>query len=330
MFFTDPSHGVNNNSKMNKIKIAISSCLLGNKVRFDGGHKQSKYCLNVLSDWFEYTPVCPEMGIGLPTPRPPIHLVRVGDDIRVKKVDDHGLDVTDELRDYAHKTMPRIHDACGYIVIRNSPSCGMERVKVYHENGNPAGESFRGVYIDEIMKLHPNLPVEEEGRLQDPKLRENFITRVFAYNDWKRSVMSEPSMKKLIDFHSRYKYLVMAHSYQAYKELGRLVANAEQKELTELLGEYEDKLMQTLKKIASSKSHTNVLYHILGYLKRDLTSAAKQELVKVIEQYRKGIVTLVVPVTLINHYLTQFGSDYIKQQAYLDPHPLELGLRNYL
>lgn len=316
---------------MKKIPIAISSCLLGNKVRFDGGHKQSKYCLNTLSDWFDYQPICPEMGIGMPAPRPPIRLIEDDDkDIRVVQVDDHSYDVTDELKAFAKEKLHDLNDVCGYIVIRNSPSCGMERVKVYHQNGNPAGRSDRGVYINEIMNERPELPVEEEGRLQDAKLRENFITRVFTYQDFKNSVKSQPSVNALVKFHSRYKYLVMAHSYAGYKSLGRLVANNDGLGLDDLVITYEKELMLVLKKLANAKSHSNVLYHIMGYLKEDLTSQAKQELIGVVEQYRKGIVTLIAPITLINHYIKQFGNDYIAQQAYLNPHPVELGLRNYI
>lgn len=315
---------------MKKIPIAISSCLLGNKVRFDGGHKQSKYCLNTLSDWFDFRPICPEMGIGMPAPRPPIRLIDDDDEIRVVQVDDHSYDVTDELKAFAKEKLPELDDVCGYIVIRNSPSCGMERVKVYHKNGNPAGKSDKGVYINEIMNERPELPVEEEGRLQDSKLRENFITRVFAYQDLKASVKKIPSVDALVKFHSRYKYLVMAHGYADYKKLGKLVANNDGLELNSLVATYEQGLMEALGKIANAKSHSNVLYHILGYLKEDLTSTAKQELVNVIEQYRTGSVTLIAPLTLINHYIKQFGNDYIAQQAYLNPHPVELGLRNYI
>ncbi|MBV34863.1 YbgA family protein [Kangiella spongicola] len=315
---------------MKKIPIAISSCLLGNKVRFDGGHKQSKYCLDTLNDWFEYQPICPEMGIGMPAPRPPIRLIDDEGDIRVVQVDDQSFDVTDELKAYAENKLPELDDICGYIVIRNSPSCGMERVKVYHKNGNPAGKSDRGVYIKEIMKSRPELPVEEEGRLQDVKLRENFITRVFAYQDFKDSVKDKPSVDALVKFHSRYKYLVMAHNYADYKKLGQLVANNDGLELSELIANYELALMECLKKIANPKSHSNVLYHILGYLKEDLQPEAKKELVNVIEQYRNGSLTLIAPVTLLNHYIKQYGNDYIAQQAYLNPHPIELGLRNYI
>lgn len=315
---------------MKKIPVAISSCLLGNKVRFDGGHKQSKYCLDTLNDWFEYQPICPEMGIGMPAPRPPIRLINDEGDIRVVQVDDQAFDVTDDLKAYAKNKLHDLDDICGYIVIRNSPSCGMERVKVYHKNGNPAGKSDRGVYIKEIMKNRPELPIEEEGRLQDVTLRENFISRVFAYQDFKASVKERSSVDALVKFHSRYKYLVMAHNYADYKKLGQLVANNDGLQLSELIEKYELALMQCLKKIANPKSHSNVLYHILGYLKDDLQSEAKKELVNVIEQYRNGSLTLIAPVTLLNHYIKQYGNDYIAQQAYLNPHPIELGLRNYI
>ncbi len=315
---------------MKKIKLAISSCLLGNKVRYDGGHKRSRYCLDVMSDWFEYLPICPEMGIGMTSPRPPIRLVDSNNSIRVKLVEDNSSDFTNALQSFAKQTLSSLRNISGYIVIRNSPSCGMERVKVYHENGNPSNKSSQGAYIAEIMRLRPELPVEEEGRLSDPKLRENFICRVFAYNEWKQSVLNAPSLQSLIKFHSRYKYLIMAHSYKSYKQLGRLVANDGSKHIHALISEYEQLLMQTLKKIASTKSHINVLYHILGYLKQSLTSEAKQDLIDVIEQYRQGTVTLIVPLTLLNHYIKQFGSDYISEQAYLNPHPVDLGLRNYI
>ncbi|MRX27794.1 DUF1722 domain-containing protein [Kangiella sp. HZ709] len=315
---------------MKKIKIGISSCLVGNKVRYDGGHKRSKYCLDIMNDWFEYQPICPEMGIGMPTPRPPIHLVEGNNEIRVKQIDDHSIDYTEDLKNFAKKTLPGIRHIGGYIVIRNSPSCGMERVKVYHENGNPSNVKGKGIFIAELMRLRPELPVEEEGRLQDPRLRENFITRVFAYQEWQEMVLKEMDINMLIKFHSRYKYLVMAHSYKAYRELGRLVANDGSKSFAKIVSEYETLFMRALKRIAPMKSHVNTLYHIFGYLKRDLTSMAKKEVIEVIEQYRKGIVTLIVPITLLNHYIKQFGNEYINNQAYLNPHPIELGLRNYI
>lgn len=315
---------------MKKIKIAISSCLLGHAVRYDGGHKRSGYCMDTLSDWFDYQPICPEMGVGMPSPRAAIHLVDMDGDIRVRDVKNKVVDWTDKLENYAVEIASGLTDVSGYIAIQNSPSCGMEKVKIHHENGQPSSSRGAGAFIGKLMRLLPNLPVEEEGRLKDPKLRENYINRVFAYSDWQSNVLTNPSLHHLVRFHSRYKYLVMAHDYNSYKKLGQLVANEGSKTLQEMLSKYECMFMTTLKKIASPQSHINTLYHIAGYLKKDLSVSAKQKLIKVIEQYREGQVGLVAPIVLLNHYFNQYPNQYMQQQAYLNPHPIELGLRQYL
>ncbi|MGI1668992.1 MAG: DUF523 and DUF1722 domain-containing protein [Neptuniibacter sp.] len=312
------------------IPVGISSCLLGNQVRYDGGHKRSKYCLNVLSECFDLTPFCPEVAIGLSTPREPIRLVGRADSPRVVGVKNPDLDVTDQLIAYANTVSETQKSLSGYILMKGSPSCGMERVKVYHENGMP-NEAGSGAYAAQIMRNNPALPVEEEARLNDPVLRENFITRVFVYSSWQDEVMQSPSLHEVIQFHSRHKYQLMAHSYEGYKQLGRYLADeAPQKELDEVLSEYILALMTHLKNRASRKSHTNTLMHIMGYLKRDLDSDTKQDLLEAIEQYRTSQVHLVVPLTLLKHYLKRHGSEYIQSQAYLDPYPHELGLRNYI
>lgn len=312
------------------IPVGISSCLLGNKVRYDGGHKRSKYCLNVLSECFDLTPFCPEVAIGLSTPREPIRLVGSADSPRVVGVKNPDLDVTDQLIAYANTVSENQKSLCGYILMKGSPSCGMERVKVYHENGMP-NEAGSGAYAAQIMRNNPALPVEEDARLNDPVLRENFITRVFVYSSWQDEVMQSPSLHEVIQFHSRHKYQLMAHSYEGYKQLGRYLADeAPKKELDEVLSEYILALMAHLKNRASRKSHTNTLMHIMGYLKRDVDADTKQDLLEAIEQYRSSQVHLVVPLTLLKHYLKRHGSEYIQSQAYLDPYPHELGLRNYI
>ena len=312
------------------IPVGISSCLLGNKVRYDGGHKRSKYCLNVLSECFDLTPFCPEVAIGLSTPREPIRLVGSADSPRVVGVKNPDLDVTDQLIAYANTVSENQKSLCGYILMKGSPSCGMERVKVYHENGMP-NEAGSGAYAAQIMRNNPALPVEEDARLNDPVLRENFITRVFVYSSWQDEVMQSPSLHEVIQFHSRHKYQLMAHSYEGYKQLGRYLADeAPKKELDEVLSEYILALMAHLKNRASRKSHTNTLMHIMGYLKRDVDADTKQDLLEAIEQYRSSQVHLVVPLMLLKHYLKRHGSEYIQSQAYLDPYPHELGLRNYI
>jgi uncharacterized protein YbgA (DUF1722 family)/uncharacterized protein YbbK (DUF523 family) len=312
------------------IPVGISSCLLGNQVRYDGGHKRSKYCLNVLSDCFEFVPFCPEVAIGLSIPREPIRLVGNSEMPRVVGVKDPSLDVTEKLTSYADTVSQENKELCGYILMKGSPSCGMERVKVYHENGMP-NEAGSGAYAARLMRNNPALPVEEEARLNDHILRENFITRVFVYSSWQEEVMKNPSLHEVIQFHSRHKYQLMAHSYEGYKQLGQYLANeAPNKPLSEVLADYILSLMTHLKNRANRKSHTNTLMHIMGYLKRDIDSDTKQDLLDAIEQYRTSKVHLVVPLTLLKHYLKRHGSDYIQSQAYLDPYPHELGLRNYI
>lgn len=312
------------------IPVGISACLLGHKVRYDGGHKRSKYCLNVLSDCFELVPFCPEVSIGLSTPREPIRLVGSAEAPRVLGTKDPSLDVTEPLQEYADKVSKENTHLCGYILMQSSPSCGMERVKVYHENGMP-NVAGSGVYAARLMKNNPALPVEEEGRLHDAVLRENFITRVFAYHSWQQEVMDQPSLHKVIQFHSRHKYQLMAHSYEGYKLIGRFLANeAPNMPVEAVTQQYILMLMEHLKKRANRRTHTNALMHIMGYLKKDIDAETKQDLLTAIEEYRTEKVHLVVPLTLLKHYLKRHGSEYVNSQAYLDPYPHELGLRNYI
>lgn len=312
-----------------QIPVGISACLLGQEVRFNGGHKRSRYCLEVLQECFRYESFCPEMAIGLGVPRQPIRLV--GDDTQPQALgtDDPELNVTDALLDSGRDFAASHEHLCGYILTKGSPSCGMERVKVYHPNGNPNGSGV-GLFTRALMEAMPWLPVEEEARLNDPVLRENFILRVFALHYWKKAVEPEPSFHKIQQFHTRYKYTLMAHSYPGYQALGRLLSDATAMPLEQLMPEYLNQLMGYLKERAGRKSHTNTLLHIFGYLKKSIDSDCKQELVDTIEQYRRGEVHLVVPLTLLKHYLKRHGSAYINEQAYLDPYPHELGLRNYI
>ncbi len=313
-----------------KIPVGISSCLLGQEVRYNGGHKRSRYCLEVLADCFAFEPFCPEMAIGLGVPREPIRLVAPkGEPARALGTVNNGLDVTDALLESGRRLAQQRSHLRGYILMKGSPSCGLERVKVYHPNGMPNTASS-GVFVRALREANPLLPMEEEARLNDPVLRENFIARVFAYDDWIDSVHSAPSYHNLIRFHSRQKYLLMAHHYESYRQLGRLLGQARQYPLGVALERYITTFMAAMARPATRKSHSNVLQHILGYLKRAIDSECRQALLQSIEQYRRGLVPLVVPLTLLKHYLQRYGSDYIRAQSYLDPYPHELGLRNAL
>lgn len=312
------------------IKVGISACLLGAPVRYNGGHKQSLLCKDVLSQYFNYVAVCPEEAIGLGTPREPIRLVGDVDNPRAVGTVTPSLDVTDALTDYGQTKAAQLNDLCGYILMQKSPSCGMARVKVYQEHGRPAEHQGRGLFAAALMQAQPNLPVEEDGRLNDPVLRENFITRVFAYAEWRELLSTGLSLQKLYEFHARYKYQLMANSPADCNALGRLLASPQQLSLETLAEQYFSLFMTALKKIANRGSHTNVLQHISGYIKHSLSSDEKSELQTLIQQYRSGIVPLVVPLTLIKHHFKRHPDRYIADQVYLQPHPENLSLRNAL
>ena len=313
-----------------KPKIAISACLLGAEVRYNAGHKNSRLCSEVLSEHFEFVPVCPEVAVGLGIPREPIRLV--GDALHRRAVGsvDPGLDVTQPLADYGTRMATELADICGYIFMQKSPSCGLERVKLYHPKGHVQDGGTRGIYADAFCARHPDLPVEEDGRLNDPVLRENFLTRVFAYAAWQDMLRSGLTRRGLTDFHARYKYLLMAHNPVQYKALGKLLGNMGQSDAKDIGPRYFSALMSALKQCATRGTHSNVLQHLSGYFKQAISHEDKQEIQQLIGQYRQGIVPLVVPLTLLKHHLRHHPDPYIAQQVYLQPHPENLSLRNAL
>jgi uncharacterized protein YbgA (DUF1722 family)/uncharacterized protein YbbK (DUF523 family) len=309
-------------------KIAISACLMGAEVRFNGGHKESRLCSRTLTEYFEFVPVCPEVAIGMGIPREPIRLVGNPESPEAVGTVNREINVTQPLAEYGQQMAAELDDICGYIFMQQSPSCGLERVKVYHANGAPVNGGGRGIYAQAFCARHPDLPVEEAGRLNDPVLRENFITRVFAYSAWQQLLEQGLSRRALTEFHSRYKYLLMAHNPVQYKTLGSLLGNMGQTDPAELGPRYFSELMAALKKCATRRTHSNVLQHISGYLKQAISAEDKQEVLHVIGQYRHGIVPLVVPLTLLKHHFRQHPDPYIAQQVYLQPHPENLSLRN--
>ena len=312
-----------------RIRIGISSCLLGQEVRYDGGHKHNGYITESLGQFFEFVPFCPEVAIGLGVPRPPIRLVRQGTAVTARGIKDPELDVTEPLQAYAGKVVGKLHGVSGYILKKNSPSCGMERVKVYSAKGMPVASSA-GIYAGALMAQLPQLPFEEEGRLMDPVLRENFVERVFVYHRWQELTRGRLTARGLVDLHTRHKFVVLAHDEKAYRALGRLVAGAGRGGIGELGQRYIEQLMQALRKPATRTRHANVLQHITGFFKKQLTADDKRELQGLIDSYRRGRVPLVVPITLIRHYLRRFPDDYLAGQYYLAPHPDELMLRNQI
>jgi uncharacterized protein YbgA (DUF1722 family)/uncharacterized protein YbbK (DUF523 family) len=306
--------------------VGISSCLLGQQVRFDGGHKKDGWITGPLAAFFDFLPVCPEVGIGLGIPRPTIHLV--GDPERPRAVGsrDPSLDVTVRLEDFAKAQLPQLGGISGYILKGKSPSCGMARVPVTSEKGMPAKVGV-GIYARVIMERMPLLPVEEEGRLNDPVLRENFVTRVFVLHRWQQLRAEGITAARLIDFHSRQKYLVMAHSQAAYQRLGQMLSHLKQVDLEAVADMYAAELMTALARRVTRRRHVNVLHHIMGYLKDHIDAGDKAELIAAIEAYRREEVALVVPVTLLRHHLRKHPDPYMDKQVYLAPHPAKLALR---
>lgn len=312
------------------ISIGISACLLGEEVRHDGGHKRDVFITGTLAHYFEFVPVCPEMAIGLGVPREPIRLQGKPRNIRVVGVKNPQLDVTDKLRAYGTKQAEELERVSGYILKSKSPSCGMERVRLYPDAEGAPSAAGVGQYAAALMKARPLLPVEEEGRLHDPVLRENFIERVYTYHRWQCLIHDGLTAGRLVEFHTAHKFAILAHGPEIYRQLGRLVASAGQRALDDLAHEYIALLMQGLKKRASRRGHTNVLQHVQGYLKTKLDADDKAELGEVIDRYRRGQLPLVVPVTLLRHHFRKHPSAYIDKQIYLNPHPPELMLRNLI
>lgn len=309
------------------IQVGISSCVNGASVRFDGGHKSNKFASKVLAPYFTYVPICPEVGSGMSVPRPTIRLITNEERIALVDSKDASLDYTDSMVEFSQKTVDRLKETemCGYIVCANSPSCGMERVKVYSKNS--ATKNGVGLYTQILMKEMPWLPVEEDGRLSDPVLKENFITRVFCLNDLYKSMDGEPTAGKIIAFHSRYKYTLMSHSTVGYKNLGKLVAKVAEYDINEFFAIYRTQLMQTMAIRASRKNNTNVLMHLQGYFKKELQSPQKVELAQIIQDYNQGLLPLLSPITLIKHHLGIHSNEYLAKQSFLNPYPQELRLR---
>jgi uncharacterized protein YbgA (DUF1722 family)/uncharacterized protein YbbK (DUF523 family) len=312
------------------IRIGVSACLLGSEVRFDGGHKRNEFLVETLGRFVEFVPVCPEVEIGLGTPRESLRLERDGTGVRLianKSRHDH----TAAMNDYSARRTAALatEDLSGYVLKKDSPSCGMERVRVYGKSGMPARDGG-GLYARALLKRFPNLPVEEEGRLSDPHLRENFVERVFAYRRLRSFFAARWMIGDLVEFHTVHKLVLMAHSVPAYRELGRLVAQSRSVPRAVLRERYESVFMDALRKIATSRRHANVLQHMQGYLREHLDDAGRAELAGLIEDYRAGLVPLIVPITLIRHYVRCFGIEYLAAQVYLEPHPKELMLRNHV
>ena len=313
-----------------KARLGISACLLGQKVRYDGGHKRDYFLTETFGSYVEWVPVCPELEAGMGVPRESVRLVGSKDEPKMI-AERSGKDWTAQMNRFAAKRAKTLRalELSGYIFKKDSPSCGVERVRLYTSKAIPNREG-RGLYAGAVMKELPLLPVEEEGRLNDPGLRENFIERVFAYHRWQQSMKEHKSVRALIAFHTRHKFLLLAHSVQHYQRLGRMVAEAKKQPLGEAYETYGRIFMEALAVHANAKKHCNVLEHMVGYFSQQLSAEERKELVELIADFRRQLVPLIVPLTLIRHYVTKYKVAYLQGQVYLEPSPKELMLRNHV
>ena len=311
------------------IKIGISSCLLGNEVRYDGSHQHDRYITGTLGNFFEFVPVCPEVECGLPVPRETMRLVGESTSPRLVTAKTN-IDHTEKMQRWAEVRVKELEteDLHGFIFKRKSPSSGMERVKVYGENKIPQNTGV-GIFARAFMEHFPLLPVEEDGRLHDIHLRENFIERIFIYKRWRDLVEQNKTRGGLVDFHTVHKLLIMAHSVEHYRTLGRLVAHPKDQDTEDLYAEYLQILTKALRLKCTINKHVNVLQHMMGYFKKNISADEKQEMLELFDQYKKEHIPLIVPVTLINHYVRKYTQEYLADQLYLHPHPIELKLRNH-
>lgn len=312
------------------IRIGVSTCMLGQNVRHDGGHARDRFVTDELSQWVDFVPTCPEVEIGMGTPRPTVRLVDEGDDVRMIEPAS-GTDHTDAMSAFSRKRVRFLDDGGidGYVLKKNSPSCGMERVRVYRGKGL-LHKRGSGLFAAALMEHLPGLPVEEDGRLNDPVLRENFIERVFSRNRWRKFLASNPTKGRLVEFHTAHKLILLAHDETTYREMGRLVAQKTPGRATKaLFAEYEDLFQTALRKRATRRKQTNVLMHAMGHLKKLLEPNEKRELLGAIEDYRKGLLPLIVPSTLLRFLIQKHEVGYLQGQLYFDPHPKEMMLRNH-
>jgi uncharacterized protein YbgA (DUF1722 family)/uncharacterized protein YbbK (DUF523 family) len=314
-----------------KLRLGVSACLLGEKVRFDAGHKQDRWVTDVLGPFVEFVPVCPEVEIGLGVPRESIRLQGTGTHVRLV-APKSGADLTPKMTVYADKRSGQLarQNLAGFVLKKDSPSCGLERVRVYDRQGVPA-RTGRGLFAAALLDRVPALPVEEEGRLNDPRLRENFVTRIFAHQRWVDLERGGITRARLFRFHEQHKFLLLAHSQAGMRRLGHLLgASGARADARDLGGRYLEEFAAAMTRVPTPKNHTNVLQHVAGFFSPRLDAGDRAELTQTIHEYRLGRLPLVVPLTLVRHYVRKLQVPYLLDQVYLNPHPDELMLLNHV
>ena len=312
------------------MKIGVSSCLLGTPCRYDGAGSKSNFVVEELSKYFKLISYCPE-AIAFGTPRESIRLVDVEGETRVISNKEH-KDVTKELNDISQTLALEAFDdnLCGFVFKAKSPSCGIERVKLYENNSNMCEKKAVGLFAKAVIKKQPLLPIEEDGRLNDPWLKENFLMQIFAFSDLKKFLDKTPDFKALVEFHTSYKYLIYAKGQESYKKLGAIVANHNKKPLEKVLEEYKIAFLLAIGEKGNINKTYNVLLHIFGYFKKLINKDEKEHILTACEEYKQGIIPLIAVVKLLNLYVKRFDDKYLKVQKFLNPYPKELALRSDL
>ncbi len=310
------------------MKLGISSCLLGTMCRYDGGHSRDRFITDLLTDYFEFVPFCPEKMV-FTTPREAIRQVKIDDQIRVR-TSNSNIDVTQKVEDISKELANQIQEdeLCGFIFKSKSPTCGMERVKVYPEEKGMSENIGVGIFAQKIKDKYPLLPLEEEKRLEDAWLRENFLMQIFSYKDIFEFLKSKPKLKELVSFHTSYKYMIYAKSHQAYKELGSIVANHDKKDIDIILEDYKHAFLKAISLKGSISNTYNVLLHLYGYFKKEISKDEKTEILDSIEEFKNEFIPLIAVIKILNLYIKRFDIEYLKTQKFLNPYPKELALRS--
>lgn len=315
-----------------KPQLGVSACLLGHEVRYDGGHKEDRFINRTLPDYFDLLPVCPEVELGLGVPRPTIHLTRFKTDNEVRLINPRSEpnDLTQAMQEYATRKVAGLGNLCGYIFKKNSPSCGIERVPITIDEKGNRERSGTGLFAQVFMEQYPLVPVEEEGRLNDPGLRENFFERLYALQRWRDIPSPEKNVDGFIQFHAGYKFLILARGDVYYRELGRLVAGTRRRDLEDKRDAYIHRFMQIMSLQPSRGRHVNVMQHLMGFFKKELDTPDKNELLDLFERYRQREIPIITPLTLLKHHLRRLPDPYLSRQYYLSPYPESLGLRSHV
>lgn len=318
-------------SRQSRFAVGVSACLLGEPVRYDGGHRRSRWLTDVLDAYVRWVSVCPELEIDLGVPRPTLRLEQGESGVRLIEIETE-RDLTRRMLEYARARVDELTGLGlrGYVLKQDSPSCGRERVKLVDANGVPARTGV-GLFAAVLAAALPNLPIEEEGRLEDPRLRDNFVARLFAYDRWLSLRAAGAAPGGLVGFHTAHKLQLLAHSPRGTQQLGRLVARAGATSAADwpaLLDEYEAGFMAALARVASPGRHVSTLQQLAGFLEDRLTPVETRELNVLIEEYRAGTLPRIAALTLLGHHLRDFEHPWAEAQSYLAPYPCELGLRN--